>query len=522
MQVNEFLELSAQKYPDKEAAWYQDEWKTFSELETMANKVANYLKEQGIRRGDRVALLYENSFDYIAAYYGILKAGAVTVALNTETTSDALQYLLTNSGAKAIIANQSFSKHLVPAIPYIPELQHVIIKQKDLKQHEDLKRFHQVHLEEIYDSGNGEHPGVRSIDLDLASIVYTSGSTGKSKGVVLRHYNIVANTVSIVEYLELTKEDRIMVVLPFYYIYGKSLLNTHYFVGGSVALDNRFAFPNVILDTMKKTEATGFSGVPSTFMILLNRSTVKKQKFPSLRYLTQAGGPMAPAVQKEVVETFNPAKLFVMYGATEASARLSYLDPKDLPRKWGSIGKAIPNVDLFVADEEGRELPQGEVGELVARGSNFMEGYWKDQEETDNVMRHGVYYTGDLGRMDEEGFLYVVGRTKDMIKVGGERVSAKEIEEIILELKSVQETAVIGVEDPILGEAIKAFVIGAPGNGLKEDDVMNHCKKRLPPYKVPKYVEVVKELPKNESGKILKPVLREMEQKKAKKGKGKS
>jgi acyl-CoA synthetase (AMP-forming)/AMP-acid ligase II len=294
-------------------------------------------------------------------------------------------------------------------------------------------------------------------------------------------------------------------------------------VGGSVVLDNRFAFPNVILDTMKKTDTTGFSGVPSTFMILLNRSTVKKQKFPSLRYLTQAGGPMAPAVQKEVVETFDPAKLFVMYGATEASARLSYLDPADLTRKWGSIGKAIPNVDLFVADEEGRELPQGEVGELVARGSNFMEGYWKDQEETDKVMRHGLYYTGDLGRMDEEGFLYVVGRTKDMIKVGGERVSAKEIEEIILELKEVQEIAIIGVEDPVLGEAIKAFVIATPGNGVETERILNHCKKRLPPYKVPKFVEIVTELPKNESGKILKPVLREMEAKaKGKREKGKA
>ena len=517
MLVHQFLENSAQQYPDRNAAWYQDKWMTFSEIDTLANKIGNYLKENGIRRGDRVALLYENSFEYIISYYGILKAGGVTVALNTETTSDALQYLLTNSGAKAIITNSSFSKHLLPAIPYIPELQHVLIHQKDLSPYEKLKRIHQIHLEDIYNDGNSNHPGVRCIDIDLASIVYTSGSTGKPKGVVLNHLNIVSNTRSIVEYLELSKDDRIMVVLPFYYIYGKSLLNTHFFVGGSVVLDNRFAFPNVILETMKKTETTGFSGVPSTFMILLNRSTVKKQKFPSLRYLTQAGGPMAPAVQKEVVETFNPAKLFIMYGATEASARLSYLDPKELNRKWGSIGKAIPNVDLFVADEEGRELPQGEVGELVARGSNFMSGYWKDQEETDKVMRHGLYYTGDLGRMDEEGFLYVVGRTKDMIKVGGERVSAKEIEEIILEMKEVQETAVIGVDDPVLGEAIKAFVIASPGNGLNVESVSGHCKKRLPPFKVPKFVEIVTELPKNESGKIMKTVLREQEKKRLKK-----
>lgn len=521
MQVNEFLEISAEKYPDKEAAWYQNKWMTFSEIDTLANKVGNYLKERGIKRGDRVALLYENSFDYIISYYGILKSGAVTVALNTETTTDSLQYLLQNSGARAIITNHQFSKHLLPAIPFLPELQEVIIQQKDLTPYQKIKRINSVHLEDIYKDGKADHPAVRCIDIDLASIVYTSGSTGKPKGVVLSHLNIVSNTRSIVEYLELTKDDRIMVVLPFYYIYGKSLLNTHYFVGGSVVIDNRFAFPNVILETMKKTEVTGFSGVPSTFMILLNRSTVRNQKFPSLRYLTQAGGAMAPTVQKEVAEVFYPAKLFIMYGATEASARLSYLDPKDLPRKWGSIGKAIPNVDLFVADEEGRELPQGEVGELVARGSNFMSGYWKDPEETAKVMRNGLYYTGDLGRMDEEGFLYVVGRSKDMIKVGGERVSAKEIEETILELKSVQEVAVIGVEDPILGEAIKAFIIGAPGNGLKEEDIMNHCKKRLPPYKVPKYIEIVSELPKNESGKILKPVLREREKEKKEKEKGK-
>jgi len=515
MQVHEFLERSAERFPDRKAAWYKDEWKTFAELDTMANQVGNHLKGLGVRRGDRVALLYENSFDYIAAYYGILKAGAVTVALNTETTSDTLQYLLTNSGARAIVTNQAFARHLVPVLPHVPDLRHVVVRQDDLSPYEGVDGIGAARLQDVYASAAGSRPRARGIDLDLASIVYTSGSTGKSKGVTLRHYNIVANTRSIVDYLRLTADDRIMVVLPFYYIYGKSLLNTHFAVGGSGVLDNRFAFPNVILETMKKTEVTGFAGVPSTFMILLSRSVVRKEKFPSLRYLTQAGGPMAPAVQKDVAATFAPAELFVMYGATEASARLSYLDPADLPRKWGSIGKAIPNVDLFVADEEGHELPQGEVGELVARGTNFMEGYWKDPEETGRVVRHGLYYTGDLGRMDEEGFLYVVGRTKDMVKVGGERVSAKEVEEAILELTEVQEAAVIGVDDDVLGEAIKAFVIAAPGHEVGNALVVEHCRRRLPLFKVPKFVEVVGELPKNESGKVLKPALREMERKKS-------
>jgi acyl-CoA synthetase (AMP-forming)/AMP-acid ligase II len=186
----------------------------------------------------------------------------------------------------------------------------------------------------------------------------------------------MTNTRSIVEYLDLRSNDRIMVVLPFYYIYGKSLLNTHFFVGGSVVIDNRFLYPNVVLQTMIEQNVTGFSGVPSTFTILLHRSNIRSQKFDHLRYVTQAGGAMAPAIQKEVAEVVHPAKLFIMYGATEASARLSYLDPKDLQRKWGSIGKAIPNVELFVADYKGNPLKPGEQGEIVARGANIMQGYW--------------------------------------------------------------------------------------------------------------------------------------------------
>jgi len=507
MQVNQFLEMSAQKYPDKNAIWYNDQWITFSEIDKLSNKVGNYLKSSGILRGDRVALLYQNSFDYIIAYYAILKIGAITVALNTETTSEALIYFLNDSGAKAIIANEKFSAYLLPALKKTPNLKTVIINQEDFSEYEKINDCHSISLKNIYDQENSSYPGVRCIDIDLASIVYTSGSTGKPKGVTLSHLNIVSNTKSIVKYLELTSTDRIMVVLPFYYIYGKSLLNTHFYVGGSVVIDNRFAFPGVILETMKKTAVTGFSGVPSTFIILLNRSPLTKYKFNSLRYLTQAGGAMAPNVQKEVAQIFAPAKLFIMYGATEASARLSYLDPNMLESKYGSIGKAIPNVDLFIADENGRELQQGEVGEIVARGSNLMIGYWNDPAETSQVLKNGLYYTGDLGRMDEDGFIYVVGRKKDMIKIGGERVSAKEIEEALLEIEEILEVAVIGIHDQTLGEAIKAFIVLKNGNNINDKKIKKNLAEKLPVFKLPKYIEFCKSLPKNRSGKILKNLL---------------
>jgi acyl-CoA synthetase (AMP-forming)/AMP-acid ligase II len=312
-----------------------------------------------------------------------------------------------------------------------------------------------------------------------------------------------------VKYLNLTATDRIMVVLPFYYIYGKSLLNTHFFVGGSVVIDNRFAYPNVILETMKKTEVTGFAGVPSTFMILLSRSSIHDHIFPSLRYITQAGGAMAASIQKKVVNVFSPAHLYIMYGATEASARLSYLEPDQLTRKWGSIGKAIPNVDLFIADERGNPKPPNSEGEIAARGSNIMQGYWNDLDSTKKVLRNGLYYTGDIGYMDDEGFLFVIGRIKDIIKVGGERVSAKEIEETILQLKKVREVAVIGVEDEYLGEAVKAYVVLQSNDQISELDIKTYCKKKLPLYKQPKFIEIINDLPKNKSGKILKNKLKE-------------
>jgi acyl-CoA synthetase (AMP-forming)/AMP-acid ligase II len=218
---------------------------------------------------------------------------------------------------------------------------------------------------------------------------------------------------------------------------------------------------------------------------------------------------MAPAVQKDVAETFAPASLFIMYGATEASARLSYLPPEDLPRKWGSIGKAIPNVELFVADENGRPLPTGEEGEIVARGSNIMSGYWNHPEETAKVLRNGLYYTGDIGRSDDEGFLYVVGRSKDMIKIGGNRVSAKEIEEALHEHPAVAEAAVIGVPDMVLGEAPKAFVVLRDSFGKDiAEQLPGFLQSYLALYKIPKLYEIRDSLPKTDSGKILKQKLK--------------
>ncbi len=504
MLIHQFLENSARQFPNKPAVWYKKNWMTYSEIDAHANRVAAFLIESGVQKGDRVAIVFENSFEYIISYYGILKVGAVTVELNTDILESDLLFLLRHSESTGVILQNKYLPRLEAVCPQLPDLK-IVISEKPGRDIHLPAGVIRSDLKSIFSSSAADPPGLRMIDVDLASIVYTSGSTGTPKGAMLTHLNIVANTRSIVEYLHLTHDDRIMVILPFFYVYGKSLLNTHVAVGGSLVIDNRFAFWNEVLKTMRETECTGFAGVPSTFNFLLHKSSLKKMSFPHLRYVTQAGGSMAPNVQKEVAMVFYPAKLYIMYGATEASARLSYLEPSDLPLHWGSIGKAIPNVELFVADQEGKPLPPETEGEIVARGANIMQGYWKDEEETKRVLRHGLYFTGDIGKMDRDGFLYVVGRSKDMIKAGANRVSAKEIEEKLMEHEAIMEVAVTGVPDEILGEAIKAFVV-KKNNGLvlDEADILAYCKNVLPSFKVPKYIEFRDSLPKTPSGKIRK------------------
>ncbi|KAA3613257.1 MAG: AMP-dependent synthetase [Calditrichaeota bacterium] len=505
--VHTLLESSFDKDAEKQSVWFKDKWYSYRDLEESANKVANFLIQTGIKKGDRVAILLENSFNYIVSYYGILKTGAVTVGLNTETTPSSIEYLLENSGSRVLISDKPFKKYLNPIKETLDKLESVVFLTIPNGFEESSNV---VEIESIYKNYPAQRPNIRIINIDLAAIVYTSGSTGVPKGVTLSHLNIATNTASIISYLQLNAQDRIMVVLPFYYIYGLSLLNTHISVGGSIVIDNRFAFPNAVLDTMEKQKTTGFAGVPSTFSILLNKSNLKSKNFESLRYITQAGGAMAPSVQKDVAKIFNPAKLFVMYGATEASARLSYLDPEFLPYKFGSIGKAIPNVDLFVADADGNPLPQGSKGEIVARGANIMQGYWKDQNETDMVLKNGLYFTGDIGQVDEDGFIFIVGRSKDMIKVGANRISAKEIEEAIIENENVIEVAVIGLPDELLGEIMDACVVLKNEDQEWQEKLLKHTKSKLPSFKVPAIFTRMDSLPKNSSGKVMKNKIKEL------------
>jgi acyl-CoA synthetase (AMP-forming)/AMP-acid ligase II len=347
--------------------------------------------------------------------------------------------------------------------------------------------------EEIHRAGAGGN--------DLASLVYTSGTTGEPKGVMLSHRNIVANVQSIVSYLELGPADVAAMLLPFHYAYGASIIHTHIGAGASLAMVGTLAFPGAVLRGIQTHRCTGLSGVPTTFARLVQLD-LSQFDLSSLRYLTQAGGPMSPDLTRKVIAAFPRCRVFVMYGQTEASARLTYLPPEQLERKLGSVGIPIPGVTIDIVDDSGAPVAPGTSGEVVARGKNIMAGYWKDPEGTARVLRPEGLRTGDLGWVDDDGFLHLVARQNDIIKSGGYRIGPREIEEVIERLPGIAECGVVGVPDELLGEAIAAIVVPVHGMTIDVETVQRYTFEFLPRHKVPTIVRFVPALPRTKTGKL--------------------
>jgi long-chain acyl-CoA synthetase len=510
MLLHEYVEQNAERFPYKDAAIHFGGRINYLELEAGINRLANQLLDFKLKPGERVGLLLESSINYIIAYFGILKAGGVVVGLNSQGTIRDFRNILGDCEVSGLILSKN-SAHVVKEIYQdIPSLKFIV---SDGSYDHYPKEIDKQFWLDIQLKGDPGRPYVARKEEDIAQIIYTSGTTGKPKGVTLSHKNLNANTVSIVKYLELKPEDRVMAILPFYYSYGNSLLLTHMCCGGSVVIDNRFAYPNVILEIMSQERVTGFSGVPSTFAILMHKSNIRNYRFEHLRYITQAGGPMTPALTQRIMEAMPHLKIYVMYGQTEASARLSYLEPERLLEKIGSIGRAIPGVELTVRDENGKPCKPGDVGEIVAQGENIMVGYWNNPEATEKVLKADGLHTGDLATVDDDGYIFVVSRSSDMIKSGAHRISPKEIEEIIAEFSGIIESAVIGVPDEILGEALVAYIV--PKEKIDQKELRKHLRLNLAPFKIPGEIIEIEALPKTTSGKIKKFELVEQHKQKA-------
>lgn len=485
----------------------------YRELADRMLTFAGALESVGVAPGNFVICILPNGPMAVIASLAAQHLGACSVELGIESAGS-IAAIVEQTGARHLVVWGRDLRRLAPALGVLPRLQMWIVQDSELGA-AALELLGRHAFTRVASAGPDAGPKARSIRVPErdastpAMLVYTSGSTTAPRAVVQTVGNVLANTRSIVEYLELGPRDRASLILPLHYCYGKSVLSTHFYVGASVFLDHRFVFPRVVVEAFGTEKITGFAGVPLTFELIRRQLDPSAFAFPALRYVTQAGGPMHPDTIDWVRRSFAPARLFVMYGQTEATARLGYLPPERADKR-GSIGIAIPGVELSVVDEDGRPVADGVEGHLVARGDNVCAGYFQDSEGTREILRDGRLWTGDLAVRDAEGFLFLVGRAKEIMKIGGHRVSPTEIEETLCRHPDVAECGVTSVLDDVSGEAAVALVVRRPGSELEPLALRKFCAERQPPHKVPKNVLFVASLPRNSAGKLLRPGLREL------------
>ncbi len=506
MLITDFLVQSAQDLFSKEALVSEEGRFTYSELSDMANQIAHALVSLGVKKGDRVVIFLDNCVEAVASIFGILKVGAVFSVINYSTKANKLQFILNNCQAKVLISHQDKLPLINFIISQTPHLTGMIVKGKNKKS--CIEKL-VISFEEIFSSQSQKDYHELIIDIDLAALIYTSGSTGNPKGVMLTHLNMVAAATSITQYLQNISSDIILNVLPLSFDYGLYQILMGFKIGGTVILEKSFNFPYEIIKKLVNEKVTGFPIVPTIASILLHLKNLSKFDFKHLRYISNTAAHLPTAHVMKLQEIFPKTKIYLMYGLTECK-RVSYLPPDQITIRPNSVGKAMPNVEVSIVDSLGKPVKPGTIGELVVRGSNVMQGYWQMPEETNKILNIGKYpwekvlYTGDLFKMDQEGYLYFVARKDDIIKCKGEKVSPKEIENVLYMMPEIAEVAVVGVEDNILGQAIKAFVVPSDSKFLNENKILQHCYQHLEDYMIPSYIEIVKTLPKTDSGKIKK------------------
>lgn len=462
---------------------------TFGQLRSASGRLAAELTALDLPPGSRVGILGPNSLFWVAAYLAVMKLGHVAVPLSDKLAPGDVRRNIGIAGCAALFADRrslrGFSAEGLPVLTG-----------------EALRSDREPYWPE---------PGAVPADPDAdAVLMFTSGTTARPKAVRLTHRNIQANTDSIIEFLQLRGDDRVLVILPFFYCYGASLLHTHLRQGARLVLCNSFVFPERALDLLEREECTVLAGVPSSFQLLLRASTFARRALPSLRLIQQAGGRLPRVLIDELLEAKPAARLFVMYGQTEATARLSYLPPEKLRDKPGSIGKGIPGVELRVLNEHGEQVRPGERGEIYAAGASISPGYHDDPEgSAAKFTPHGLR-TGDLAIVDDDGDIHIVDRRDDFIKSWGHRVSSQEVEAAALRTAALVSAAAIGVPDDEAGEAVTLFAMARPGAVVTPDEILAVCREHLPKHMVPRSVIVLDDLPLNANGKVAKPRLRDL------------
>lgn len=509
--MHNYLRNTAARLPEKVALKTGGKAMTYAELDRQSDVFGAYLQQLGVQRGDRVVICLGNIAEMPIAFWATLKIGAVVSPVGVELQPDKVEYVLRDSEAKIFVTTYEREEDdLAKLQREIPSLEQVIVWGEESKIKNGAHSFQAALATDPSLLKASQH-----IDIDLAMIIYTSGSTGEPKGVMHTHRSMLTAGESLGTYLEYRESDKIICALPVSFDYGLYQVILAARVGATLLLEKDVSWPVLFLKKIEKERATILPAVPTLFSLLCNQNKKFGCDMSSIRAVTNTGAALTPGHIEEIKETFTEAAIFSMYGLTECK-RCTWLPPEDIDRKAGSVGFAIPNTEMWIEDGEGNKLGANEAGQLVIRGGTVMRGYWKKPEKTAEKLKPGplpgemVLHTGDRCRIDEEGYLYFLGRMDHMIKSRGVKVSPKEVEDFLHRLELVQDAAAIGVPHPEYGEAIFAFIVPSQGHILSPEEVRAFCKASLENYKVPEWVELLTAFPKTPNGKFDMLALREL------------
>jgi long-chain acyl-CoA synthetase len=507
--LQDTLIATAAQYPDRTALVAGDVRMNYRQVIDYACTLAHALRARGVRRGDRVVIFMDNTWQCAASIYGVLLAGAVFVAINHQTKHDKLAFILKDAGANVLLTELNLAREFVPVSSQLPSLQILCLPgSKELPPCAE-------NLTDALADMPTTLPLQSSISLDLAALIYTSGSTGEPKGVMHTHQSMLFALQSLVEYLRLDQTDRLLCVLPLTFDYGLYQLFMAVSIGAILVLERSFTYPAQVFNVLEAEEVTVFPDVPTIFSLMLTTHERQPLCFPKIRRVTNTAAALPASFNSGLREIFPNADIYRMYGLTECK-RVCYLPPEQNEHKPQSVGIAIPGTEVMVLDNAGQPVRAGEKGILYVRGAHVMLGYWNQPEKTAHMLKPGslpgerLLCTHDLFTVDEDGYLYFMGRTDDIIKSRGEKVSPVEVEAVLYGIPGIREAAVLGVSDPHLGQMVKAFVSVVEGSALNENRIKKLCGDKLESFMVPKFVVFLPELPKSANGKTDKKALATM------------
>ena len=499
--VVEMLETAVRRYPDREGFVSGDGRLTFREFDGMVKRIAAGLEKQGVRRGDHVALLLGTQIEFPLTFFALMKLGAMVVPLNTRFKGEELAYEINDSGSTVFIVDEDYWSHIAPVRSRLGSVDKIFFNGKSVP--EGALPFSM--LKENRETAFSQTPLSESDD---ALIMYTSGTTGRPKGAVLHQRGLVLTAMHATDFLETGPEDKLICCVPLFHITGLAMCMLSHIFCGTACVYMRTFHVRDFLEIMSVERVTQYIGVINIIWLMINHPDFDKYDWASFRKAMFGGSPATEEMVRGILGKLPGLQVSVGYGLTESHAIVSSTPYEDAFRKVGSAGKALPLVDAGIVDEDGKELPLGQPGEIVLRSAKTFKGYWRNPKATRETIVDGWLHTGDIGKLDEEGFLYILDRKKDMINRGGEKVYSLEVENVIFNYPKVLEAAVVGVPDSVFGEAVKAVIALKTGENATEEEIKQFCAEHLADYKIPRFVEFVSSLPRSPAGKVIKEELR--------------